>query len=308
MKTNKSLNYISFSIIGSSYNQEDFIQEAIESVISQSYPYWELIIVDDASTDKTVEKIKPFLKDHRIKLIIHETNKGAGAAIRNAVKHTTNEILAELDLDDKLHEKALETMANAYMKNPDYGFIYSTHWICNSKLQKKRISTLSGPVDPRKTNLIERKASHFKTFKKEVYKKTQGYNPIYKMCTDGDISFKLEEVTKLKFINVPLYYYRKHKDGASIKHLRQVEIENYIAKLHAYHRRLNTNITNLNIEDLYIEYYNLMFFKIITFFIFIKEYFRITHFVYNLFTKFSFLPLKVKKELKKLKVKYFYWF
>lgn len=308
MENNANLNGISFSILSPTYNQANFVEVAIESVISQTYPHWELIIVDDASTDNTVEKIKPYLKDPRIKLFVHDKNKGGVQAIRKAAKNASNEILAVFELDDKLHKDALKTIAKAYQENPEYGLIYSTHWVCDSKLRCKQITKLNGPVDPKKTNLIERKTSHFYTFRKEAYKKTSGFSSLLKYSGDMDIIYKLEEVTIFKFINIPLYYYRVHKKGVSIKFLFELALENYISKKNAFYRRLNTDIPNLSLKDLYIEYYKVTFFKLVRFLTLFKEYFRIHKLFYNLFNILSNLPLKSRYNLKRIKKKYFYWF
>ena len=61
-----------FSILMANYNNSRFIEEAIESVLTQSYQYWELIIVDDYSTDNSIEIINKFLDDKRIKLYLHK--------------------------------------------------------------------------------------------------------------------------------------------------------------------------------------------------------------------------------------------
>ena len=129
---------LSFSILMANYNNSKFIEEAISSVLSQSYRHWELIIVDDCSTDKSIEKIKPFLKDKRIRVLRNNTKLGYGGALKTASKAANNEILAILDPDDKLHEKALEIMAKAYRENPDYGFIYSTCLLYTSPSPRDR--------------------------------------------------------------------------------------------------------------------------------------------------------------------------
>ena len=91
------------SIITASYNYSKYIEEAINSVINQSYQDWELIIVDDGSSDNSVEIIKSFCeKDKRIMLLQHENceNKGLKETISLGVKHATGEWIAFLESDD----------------------------------------------------------------------------------------------------------------------------------------------------------------------------------------------------------------
>ena len=74
------------SIIMPSYNTADFIEETISSVLVQTYENWELIIVDDCSTDNTDEIIAPYLADVRIKYIKNEKNSGAAVSRNRALR------------------------------------------------------------------------------------------------------------------------------------------------------------------------------------------------------------------------------
>lgn len=96
---------IKFSIIMAAYNAEKFIKEAINSVLYQTYQNWELIIVDDGSTDKTADIIDLYSrKDKRI-ITIHQKNSGTAAAARNtALKYVTGEYIQMLDADDKFEK------------------------------------------------------------------------------------------------------------------------------------------------------------------------------------------------------------
>ena len=65
-----------FSVLIANYNNAKYIKKAIESVLKQTYKNWEIVIVDDASTDNSLEVIRPYLKDKRIKLVKHKENQG----------------------------------------------------------------------------------------------------------------------------------------------------------------------------------------------------------------------------------------
>jgi len=116
---------ISFSVLMANFNNACYIKEAIKSVISQTFTKWELIIVDDCSTDNSVEVIKPFLKDKRIKLICHKKNLEYGGSLKTAADNASNVIIDILDPDDSLHETALAVMADSFITYSKYGFIYS---------------------------------------------------------------------------------------------------------------------------------------------------------------------------------------
>ena len=262
MGNSSDLKKLCFSILMANYNNEIYIKEAIDSVLAQTYPHWELIIVDDHSDDNSIEVIKPFLKDN-IRLIKYTANIGYGGTLKTAADNANYDILGILDADDKLHEKALETMADAYRNNPNCGFIYSTMYDCDSNLENCLVNKMVGPTIPEKTNIFNIRVSHFKTFRRDLYKKTSGFDPNQKRAVDKDIIFKMEEVTKFKFIDTPLYYYRHHESGISQgKAEREAWIYHYIAKCKAYRRRLNKDIPNVSLQYLYFEYFKITFHRL----------------------------------------------
>ena len=69
------------SVIMPSYNTAKYIAESIESIMNQTYPYWELIIVDDCSTDNTDSVVKSYLSDTRIRYLKNEKNSGAACSV-----------------------------------------------------------------------------------------------------------------------------------------------------------------------------------------------------------------------------------
>lgn len=97
------------SIIIPVYNAEKYIGEAIKSVLAQTYSRFELIIVDDASTDRSVEIIRSF-NDYRIHLIQHDKNRGPGAARNTAIEVAQGEWVAILDADDQWLPERIEKL------------------------------------------------------------------------------------------------------------------------------------------------------------------------------------------------------
>lgn len=104
-----------FSIIISAYNIEDYIQRAINSVINQDYKNFELIVVNDGSTDKTKEKIETF-KSHNIMIIDNKQNKGLGASRNHAVKKARGDYILYLDGDDTMYDKHTLTRINEVLQ------------------------------------------------------------------------------------------------------------------------------------------------------------------------------------------------
>lgn len=132
--------YGKVSIIMPNYNCEKFIEETINSVLSQTYNNWELLIVDDCSTDKSVEIIKKFCEqDERIKLFINEKNSGAAASRNWALREASGKWIAFLDSDDLWLPEKLEKQLSFMIEN-DYAFTFTKYRQIDEASQ--RIGTL----------------------------------------------------------------------------------------------------------------------------------------------------------------------
>lgn len=131
------------SIITPTYNSEKFITETIQSVQNQTYANWEMLIVDDCSSDKTVAIIQQFMEDdHRIHLIRLNKNSGAGVARNTALQIAKGRFIAFLDSDDIWKSDKLEKQLS-FMKSENQPFSFSFYeWIDeNSKPLNKRVET-----------------------------------------------------------------------------------------------------------------------------------------------------------------------
>lgn len=121
------------SIITPMYNCEKFIGETIKSVINQSYKNWEMILIDDCSSDKTVEIAESFLKkDNRIKIIKLEENSGAAVARNKGISESTGRFKAFLDGDDLWESNKLERQINFMIEN-NVGFSFTSYKVIDEK-------------------------------------------------------------------------------------------------------------------------------------------------------------------------------
>lgn len=115
------------SIITPSYNSVQFIGKSIKSVLNQSYTNWEMIIVDDLSTDNSIQVIQEYVKkDNRIKLIQLKNNSGAAVARNTAIEAAKGKYIAFLDSDDLWETKKLENQIN-FMEKNNSSFSYSNY-------------------------------------------------------------------------------------------------------------------------------------------------------------------------------------
>ena len=114
------------SIIMPSYNTSNYIEASIESVRHQTYENWELIIVDDCSTDDTDEVVRPFLSDRRIRYLKNEQNSGAAISRNWALREAKGKWIAFLDSDDLWLPEKLEKQV-AFMEQNGYHFSYTNY-------------------------------------------------------------------------------------------------------------------------------------------------------------------------------------
>ncbi|HBK83026.1 MAG TPA: glycosyl transferase, partial [Flavobacterium sp.] len=131
------------SIITPSYNVAKFIAETIQSVQNQTYQNWEMIIVDDNSSDETVSIVtKYILNDSRICLYQLQKNCGAGVARNKAIEMAQGNFIAFLDADDLWKPEKLEKQLR-FMQEQNIPFTYSFYEIINENgvLQNKTLTT-----------------------------------------------------------------------------------------------------------------------------------------------------------------------
>ena len=131
------------SIIMPCYNMEKFIAHSIQSVRNQSFTDWELLIVDDASTDKTVDKVKPCCEqDERVKLFVKTQHSGIADSRNQALATAKGRYLAFLDADDIWHPEKLERQL-AFMQQNNAAFSYSAYELIDEEGQalQKTIAT-----------------------------------------------------------------------------------------------------------------------------------------------------------------------
>lgn len=122
------------SIIMPSFNAGSYIQDAVNSVIHQSHSNWELLIIDDGSTDNTKDILSQF-NDHRIKIFSMSNNSGVSSARNVGLKYYQGKYLTFLDADDMIPVNSLLARLEIFNKNPLVSFVDGKVVTFNSKLE-----------------------------------------------------------------------------------------------------------------------------------------------------------------------------
>ena len=265
-----------FSILIAHYNNFEYFKQCYDSLKKQTYQDFEIIVVDDCSTDDSFEKIQNYCNgDSRVKFFQNSENKGVGFTKKRCVEEASGEICGFVDPDDALTEDAIELSVKAH--NNDCIATYSQFYLCDENLKIKKIFKKTTKVknnNPLFFN-IHFEVAHFFTFKKEAYLRTEGINPNYKVAEDIDYILKLYEIGSFQFIKKPLYLYRIHKTGLSHDETK-IKIKN-----ETWHNVILNATKRRNIKKLYG-----------------KEVDSIKHLPKFIFQKENTLLKKIKRKLK----------
>lgn len=226
-----------FSILIANYNNGSYLWEAIESVLSQTYLNWEVILVDDKSTDDSKEIYKRVVDDCRFHIYYNETNKGCGYTKRRCIEEASGEFCGFLDPDDKLSEDAIQCLVNEHRHHPECSLVYSTLFLWDPGKVSTAVLDQVGAMKEGEDFLIssQKIVSHFAVFKKSFYQETIGINSSLQSAVDVDLYFKLEEVGSICFYDKPLYYYRQGNPSS-------ISIGNDALKSKAFKNRIRVSL------------------------------------------------------------------
>lgn len=204
------------SIVTPSYNQGEFIEETIRSVLLQGYPNLEYIIMDGGSTDETqaiLERYSPWLSH-----VVSQSDDGQSDAIATGFEIASGEILAWLCSDDLYLKGALEWVAKQYAANPEIALFCGAARIDQGKGWFPWIETRYKYSTPNYPKLIARGQSVQQPacfWTKRAYQKTSGIDRSLKFCMDYDLLLKLCQVGTAKYVDTEVAWIRLHQDSKS---------------------------------------------------------------------------------------------
>ena len=211
------------SVIMPVYNSEKYISEAIESVCNQSYQNWELLIINDGSTDHTAKIIDEYSKkDSRIK-VFHRENEGVSMARNLGLNQSCGDYVTFIDSDDVYHAERLERMVHVFKQYTDCDIVFSRHKEFTGELNREQIICLKNLVISDENILIKVLSDTENQFmcnimmKSEIAKKEK-FAPIRfaeDFCYIRDCACHCKQMAILDDV---LYYYRRDNENAMTSH------------------------------------------------------------------------------------------
>ena len=207
-----------FSILIAHYNNWDYFQECYKSIINQTFENFEIVIVDDCSTDDSYNLLLELAKtDNRIKLFQNSENKKVGFTKMRCAEEAQGDICMFVDPDDMISHTALEEIYNEFANHSNIVATYSKIKLINEESKPIGFFKFSKKIQNNKKYFfnINFEVAHLFSFKREIFLKTTGINPQLTSAVDQDLYLKLYELGNFKFINSYQYLYRLHSKGVS---------------------------------------------------------------------------------------------
>jgi GT2 family glycosyltransferase len=199
------------TVVISTFNRAAIVGRAIRSVLAQTCQDWELIVVDDCSTDGTEQAVRSF-SDARIRYIRHDRNRRQAAARNTGIRCARGEYVAFLDDDDewlpeKL-EKELEVFRNS---DPEVGLVYSGRMMLDQqgRVVKIRIPAECGWVHEALLDLDFIRSPSGAMLKKEVLDRVEGFDETFLNCEDYELWLRVTKVSKVAC--VPQCLVKQHR-------------------------------------------------------------------------------------------------
>jgi glycosyltransferase involved in cell wall biosynthesis len=244
------------SVVVASYNHAEYLEQRIKSLINQTYQNIEILVIDDCSTDNSINVLQKYKSHPRVKLIINKENKGWVKVSNQGIDIASGEFVILANCDDDCDATMLQRLVDSLQKYPSAGIAFCRSTLidehgknigedfsfreiafqkrcCNDTLLTGKemsgyllhscvIPNLSGALF-RKQNLID-----------------LGYLPLnYKVCGDWELYFRISEKYDFAFISEPLNKFRQHPYSICKSTKDRIIVEEYLSLLLKEAKRLN---------------------------------------------------------------------
>lgn len=215
---------LKISIVTPSLNQAAFLEETIQSVINQHYPNLEYVVIDGGSTDGSVEIIKKYKKN--LKYWVSEIDRGHGDALNKGFSHTTGEIMAWINSDDKYTPWAFKTVAEIFARHPDVMWITGLNSLWNDKGAMIEATRVPKNIYDFLNGDYEWVQQESVFWRRSLWERAGGYiNDNYKLMIDGELWTRFFLHERLYLVDCILGGYRSHPDNRACHHADVVHQE-----------------------------------------------------------------------------------
>jgi glycosyltransferase involved in cell wall biosynthesis len=216
------------SIVVASYNHAEYLAQRMDSLINQTYQNIEILVIDDCSTDDSVEVLRKYEAHPKVRLIIREKNGGWVAVSNQGVEMSDGEFVIFANCDDACDPNMIERLVQAMYANPTAGISYCRSLMIdeNGKSHGDDFSGREKSFQVRCRNdvlLTGREMSRFllhscvipnlsaALFRRDSYLSAGGLTSAYRVCSDWDLFFRVVAKNDVAYIAAPVNEFRQHK-------------------------------------------------------------------------------------------------
>lgn len=203
------------SIILPVYNGAKCVSNSIDSVLNQTYTDFELIVVNDCSTDNTLEILNEYAaKDSRVKVFTNEENKKLPRTLNAGFSHASGDYLTWTSDDNMYRPEAIEKMVGFLDTNPECGLVYTDMTLLN-ELNNSEIKEELRVAAPVKDLRLRSVCGACFMYRSEVAKKAGEYNPDLFLAEDYEYWIRISEIAPIMALHEDLYIYRLRPESLS---------------------------------------------------------------------------------------------
>nr|WP_312275539.1 glycosyltransferase family 2 protein [Moraxella sp. CTOTU46711] len=233
------------------YNAEDYLADAIKSILAQSYQNFELILVNDGSKDNSLEIAKDFAKqDNRIRVISDGINKKLPARLNQIIREAKGVYIARMDADDMMHSERIAKQLNFLQCNPQFDLVSTSLISIRNNNEIIGIRTYFPKQVTKKDALLGQSGIlHASILAKKAWCQRNLYNEFNALAEDHELwlSAAIKDDLKVGFLPEYLYYYREESSATKQKMLKGYNTQTQIIKKY-YQNILSETEYKFNIQ------------------------------------------------------------
>jgi|TARA_B100000315_G_scaffold42080_1_gene36997 glycosyltransferase involved in cell wall biosynthesis len=221
------------------YNYGQYLIKAIESVLSQTYDYMELIIIDDGSDDGSRSIIEKYSPRANI-FSVFQKNKGLNASNNVAFKMARGKYIMRLDADDFLAPQAVEIMTSELERNSDCALVFPDYYLVDK--EEKVIEQVIRHNFENDVSLLDQPAHGACTLiRKSILESIGGYDQTFSIQDGYDLWLNIIDKYPVRNVNLPLFYYRQHDKSITSNEKKLLQTRGQIKAKHVQKRQLAPN-------------------------------------------------------------------
>jgi glycosyltransferase involved in cell wall biosynthesis len=203
------------SVIIPSYNSARYLKDAVDSVLSQTYRDFEVLVIDDGSTDDTESVVSGYGEAVRY---VRQPNSGVAAARNRGIEESRGRYVAFLDADDTWLQGKLESQVTVLLRNPGYRACYTAFTVVGSDLAPLR--TVRNDISKTTLNDLLTRGNLIGSIctvlcERSLFGTVGGFDPLLSQCADWDMWVRIAEQTEFLYLDLAVATYRQHASNMS---------------------------------------------------------------------------------------------